>query len=671
MVRTKKTRIMPGDLYDMKNVIGAQISPDGRHIAFTLQRIDRKKEKKYSSIWIVPTKGGRPLQFTRGDHTDRSPRWSPDGTEIAFLSDRTDEKQFQLFIIPFHGGEAFPVSELKGTIASFEWAPSGSEFVLCFRKKDEEEIERESDPKKKELGVVYRRFDRAFFKLDGEGFLPKERYQVHILSRRTGKTRQLTEGGIFDNVQPSWSPDGSKVVYISNRRPDPDLEPYFKDLFIHDLKMNKEKRLELPEGEKFDVRFSPDGKWLAYTGKVGSGRWWRLKRLYIVPSGGGVAPTCLTCSSDVELGNITLNDIEGHPVTSGLVWSPDSSFIYFQTSECGRTKLAYVDIYEEGSSIHYLVDEECVVGEFSFDDSGDRFSFHRMDMTDPGSIWTGELGGEDLKKLTKFNSLIGSIASTMGIEEHWVDTPDGKKVHGWIIRPPSFDERKKYPSILEIHGGPRTQYGYTFMHEFYYLASEGYVVHFCNPRGGQGYGEDHAGSIWKRWGTHDYNDVMTWTDHIEKLAYVDPKRMGVTGGSYGGYMTNLIIGRTDRFRAAATQRSVSNFISMWGSSDFNWMFQDEFSEKPPWEDLKKYWDQSPMKDMGGARTPTLVIHSENDLRCAMEQDEQVYIALKKLGVPTELLRFPDSPHGLSRMGRTDRRIVRLEHLKEWFDRFVK
>jgi dipeptidyl aminopeptidase/acylaminoacyl peptidase len=208
------------------------------------------------------------------------------------------------------------------------------------------------------------------------------------------------------------------------------------------------------------------------------------------------------------------------------------------------------------------------------------------------------------------------------------------------------------------------------MHEFFYLASEGYVVHFCNPRGSQGYGEEHAGSIWKIWGTHDYNDVMTWTDHVSKLPYIDEKRMGVTGGSYGGYMTNLIIGKTDRFKAAVTQRSVSNFISMWGSSDFNWMFQDEFSEKPPWEDLDRMWKQSPMKYIGNAKTPTLVIHSENDLRCDTEQAEQVYVALKKLGVPTELLRFPDSPHGLSRMGRTDRRIIRLEHIKGWFDRYL-
>jgi len=669
MARTKKTKITPEDLYDMKNVVGARISPDGGHVAFSLQRVDRKKEKKYSNIWIVPTRGGKPGQFTYGDQNDASPRWSPDGSEIAFLSNRLDKKQFQLFVIPFKGGEAHPVTDLKGTFASFQWAPDGKSFAACFRKKDTDEIERETDPRKKELGVVFRKFDRTFFKLDGEGFLPRERFHVHIIDKKTGKTEQITESDVFDNIQPKWSPDGSSLLYISNRRPEPDLEPYMKDIFIYDTGSKKERKLDLPDGEKFDACFSPDGSKIAYTGKEGMGRWWRLKRLYIVPVESG-APTCLTCDKDVELGNVTLNDVEGHPATSELVWAPDSSFIYFQTTEGGRTKLAYVDIEEEGSPIHYLVDEECVVGDFTFDASGDRFAFHRMDLYDPGNIYAGELGGDDLNRLTKLNSLISRAASRMEIEEVRVDTEDGRKVYGWIMKPPNFDERKNYPSILEIHGGPRTQYGFTFMHEFFYLASEGYVVHFCNPRGGQGYGEDHAGSIWKKWGTQDFDDVMAWTDNIEKLPYIDTKRMGVTGGSYGGYLTNLLIGKTRRFGAAVTQRSVSNFISMWGSSDFNWFFQDEFSERPPWEDLEGYWSQSPMSFIGNARTPTLVIHSENDMRCDMEQGEQVYVALKRLGVPTELLRFPDSPHGLSRMGRTDRRIVRLQHIKDWFERFI-
>jgi dipeptidyl aminopeptidase/acylaminoacyl peptidase len=209
------------------------------------------------------------------------------------------------------------------------------------------------------------------------------------------------------------------------------------------------------------------------------------------------------------------------------------------------------------------------------------------------------------------------------------------------------------------------------MHEFFYLAANGYVVYFCNPRGGSGYGEEHSKSICNNWGTVDYEDLMAWTDFIERKSYIDKKRMGVTGGSYGGYMTNWIIGHTDRFKAAVTQRSVSNLISMWGSSDFNWFFQVEFGGKPPWEDLDNYWRQSPMKYIGNVKTPTLVIHSENDLRCALEQGEQIYVALKILGVDTEMVRFPEEPHGLSRGGRTDRRVERLKHILRWFDRYLK
>ncbi len=227
-----------------------------------------------------------------------------------------------------------------------------------------------------------------------------------------------------------------------------------------------------------------------------------------------------------------------------------------------------------------------------------------------------------------------------------------------------------YPSILEIHGGPRVQYGNLFMHEFYYLAAQGYVVYFCNPRGGQGYGEVHSKAITNNWGTVDYADLMVWADLVQQKPYVDPDRMGVTGGSYGGYMTNWIIGHTDRFRAAVTQRSVSNMISMYGSSDFNWTFQAEFGDQPVWENMENSWRQSPLKYIGNVKTPTLVIHSENDMRCEMEQDEQVFVALKKLGVDTEMVRFPGEPHGLSRGGRTDRRVARLEGILGWFGRYL-
>jgi dipeptidyl aminopeptidase/acylaminoacyl peptidase len=209
------------------------------------------------------------------------------------------------------------------------------------------------------------------------------------------------------------------------------------------------------------------------------------------------------------------------------------------------------------------------------------------------------------------------------------------------------------------------------MHEFHYLAAAGYVVAFCNPRGGQGYGEEHSRAIWNDWGGPDYADLMAWADLVAALPYVDEERMGLAGGSYGGYLTAWTIGHTDRFRAAVAQRVVSNLVSMWGTSDFNWVFQRPFGDRAPWDNLENLWRQSPIAHIGAARTPTLVVHSEQDMRCDPEQGLQLYVALKRLGVETELVLFPEESHGLSRGGRTDRRVVRLERIREWLDRYLK
>jgi dipeptidyl aminopeptidase/acylaminoacyl peptidase len=312
-----------------------------------------------------------------------------------------------------------------------------------------------------------------------------------------------------------------------------------------------------------------------------------------------------------------------------------------------------------------------VVGAFSFDKAQRRMAYFYGKLDDPAQVYVRDLSSGKDKQLTRHNQALLNSLDLGQIEELWFKGPDGNDLQGWILKPPAFDPSKKYPSILEIHGGPLTQYGKFFMHEFYYLASKGFVVYFSNPRGGRGYGEQHAKAIWGGWGDADYADLMTWADYMEKQPYIDPQRMGVTGGSYGGYMTVWIIGHTQRFKAAATQRCVSNFVSMWGSSDMNWVFQQTMSNKQPFADLQKFWDHSPIKYIGNAKTPTLVLHNENDLRCPIEQGEQVFVALKSLGVESEMVRFPDEFHGLSRAGRTDRRIARLNHIAGWFEKHLK
>ena len=237
--------------------------------------------------------------------------------------------------------------------------------------------------------------------------------------------------------------------------------------------------------------------------------------------------------------------------------------------------------------------------------------------------------------------------------------------------PPNFNPDKTYPSILEIHGGPWTQYGKFFMHEFNYFASNGYVIFFTNPRGGRGYGEAHSKAIWGDWGTPAFDDLMAFANYMARKPYIDSKRMGVTGGSYGGYMTLWVVGHTNRFKSAVAQRSVSNMISMWGSSDFNWTFQFPANSGSPQEDMQKLWDMSPIKYLGDCKTPTLIVHSEHDHRCPIEQGEQAFVALKRAGADTEFVRFPEEPHGLSRVGRTDRRIVRLNHILHWMDKYLK
>jgi dipeptidyl aminopeptidase/acylaminoacyl peptidase len=671
MAFRKKRHITAEDLYRIQLISSCSISPDGRHVVFCLQGVDRNSEKKYSNLWIVPTDGGRARQFTHGDQIDSQPKWSFDGNEIAFTSNRGDEKQSQIYIIPFSGGEARQLTKGKGTIGDFEWSPDSKQLAFSLRKKDREDVELEKDEKKKKLGVVSRHITRVFFKEDEVGFLPKERWHIWEITAKTGRTKQLTEGEVYDEQGPCWSPDGREIAFCSNRSQDPDFDPDAIDLFVMGVEDRNLRKIETPPGPKASPRYSPDGKWLAYYGREGKGQWWKQTCLWVVPADGSGRAENLTEEFDFNVSSWTINDMGGSPPMMPPTWSNDGKTLYFQVAHHGNTVLKSISFHGDERAPQTVIGDKGVVGSFNFNTDQGKLAYFRADMADPGQVWIRNTATGQSRMLTQVNKNLLGTLDLGEVGEVWFKGGSNNDLHGWILKPPGFNEKRMYPSILQIHGGPLVQYGNFFMHEFYYLAAHGYVVYFCNPRGSQGYGEEHAKAIANNWGTADYEDLMTWVDFVEKKPYIDREKMGVTGGSYGGYMTNWIIGHTNRFKAAVTQRCVSNLISMWGSSDFNWAFQEVFGDEAPWENFENYWRQSPMKYIGNAKTPTLVIHSEQDLRCATEQGEQVFVALKKLGVPTEMVRFPDEPHGLSRAGRTDRRIIRLEHILRWFDRYLK
>lgn len=666
----KKKKVMTAEhLYELQTVNGCEIAPDGRFVAFTITRVDREKEKKYANLWLVPTDGGKPKQFTYGDHTDSQPRWSPDGQEIAFLSNRGGLKRAQIHIIPVHGGEARPLTDIKGTIGSFEWSPDGKQFLCAVQKIDAEVLEREENEKKKELGIVERHIERVHYKYDGTGFLPKERWHIWTVNARTGKAKQVTDGTLHDEFDPCWSPDGKEIAFTSNRHEDSDFHPEANGLYVLDLKSGEMRQLPTPEGERLgQPRFAPDGRSLAYYGREGRGDWWKNTHLWLVPVDGNQMARDITADQDWDIGNESINDTGGC-VTMPPTWSVDSQRLYCQVSQHGRVTLHSVAV--TGQDWQTVLGDVDMVGAFSLDAAQAKLAYFHGSMGDLGQIWVRDLGNGRSRKLTDFNEKLLDGLDLGEMEEVWFKGPAGNDLQGWILKPPGFDPAQKYPSILEIHGGPLAQYGRAFMHEFYFLAANGYVVYFSNPRGGRGYGEAHARAIWNDHGGADYDDVMAWADYMKGQPYIDQSRMGVTGGSYGGFMVNWIIGHSQQFKAAVTQRSISNRLSSYGSSDINWRREFSFDNEPPWENLENYWRQSPLKHIGNAKTPTLVIHSEQDMRCPIEQGEQIFVALKRLGVDTEMVRYPDTSHGLSRIGRTDRRVSRLKHILRWFDKYLK
>ena len=646
-------------LFPSTPVSDPQISPDGTRVLFTYSMVDMEGNKYDSHVWLMPLGEKAPRQFTSSSASENTPRWSPRGREVLFLSNRLAEgekpdekkkKKPQVWIMHTDGGEARQLTSVEEGAQRPSWSPNGRRILFSSRVFKGEKATDESDVK------IIRRMKYRF---DGQGFFEGKWMHLFTVPAKGGRVKQLTDGE-FDVEAAAWSPDGKRIAFVSYMDEDMDVTR-FKNIYTIPAGGGEPKLLWKGEGPINVLGWSPDGRHLAFTGRVIEDPdlvFYKNTVLFVFPLDGG-GPKCLTEGFD--------RTILG---AQELPWSPDSKHIYFKMPDLGATQIYRASV---DGGVEPVTGGKTTVGDFSIDDSGGVVSFTASDELTPSELWIKDEGG--IRRVTEMNKGLLRKLRLSEPEEFWFTASDGVEVQGWIVKPQGFQEGMKYPTLIEIHGGPRSSYGYNLgaaEHEFQVLADHGYVVVYTNPRASVGYGEEFSAVVSGHWGERDYQDVMEAVDHVVgAYSYVDGEKLGVLGGSYGGYMTNWVVGHTDRFRAAVTMRSISNWYSMHGTSDIAWMEHDISWGRDPWDNLEQIMEKSPITYVKNIKTPLLIIHSEQDYRCPMEQDEQLFIALKKLGRTTEFVRFPDEPHGLSRAGQPKHRLERLQHIVRWFDRHLK
>jgi dipeptidyl aminopeptidase/acylaminoacyl peptidase len=659
--------LTPEDIFNIKLINDARISPDGSRIVYVETVLDKEKDEYKSSLYMVPSGGEKSRRFTASEAKDSMPRWSPDGSKIAFLSNRSGSNQ--IWAIDVAGGEANQITDLPEPVSAFSWSPDGTSIAFVSKADAEKMKEAKEEEKKDEKKSDVVRISDLRFRADGTpGFLDNKPVHIWTTSIDGGEPKQITAGE-FDDSSPSWSPDGSTIVFASNRTDQKHLK-----------KASEIWRVPATGGDPSPVLtgnsslfsgpvWSPDGRYIAVEGHnnsvaghaIGADLW------IVEPNGSGLKK--ITEGLDRHIGDTSAVDTaSGADVP--VVWSGDSTSILFQVSDHGNVHVMRASI--DGGDVEQVIGGKRRIMSFSVSDDGKTIGFSAGTSTNPCDVYSCAADGSGEKRLTSVNEEFFNTVDVSVPEEIEVESlsDDHAKIHGWIMKPIGFQEGQKYPLVLEIHGGPHAMYGNAYFHEFQLLAAQGYAVVFGNPRGSQGYGSEFSSCTKGEWGFSDMPDVMALVDHAIGLGYVDPERLGVTGGSYGGFMTSWIVGHTDRFKAAVTQRPVTNLYSFYGTSDIGSTFGDYETGGTPWADTEQFLRMSPITYVDKVVTPLLFIHSEQDYRCPIEQSEQMFVALKMLGRETELVRFPNESHGLSRMGKPAHRIERLNAILGWFENYL-
>ncbi len=650
----EKRRIDTDDLFQIKLVNDPDVSPDGSKVVFTVTELDREENRYRTALWQADLAGGESRRITSGQYRDGQPRWSPDGRYIAFTSDRDPDERGkgQVWLLETRGGEAQRLTSLDSAVESYSWAPD-SHSIVAVSKVRERPANPDSD---------VRHITTIRYKFDGEGFLDDSYRQLFVVDVASGDARQITSGP-FEHTGPAWSPTGFEIAFAANLN---DAWELASTRDIHVIRPDSLSVRTVTDGTGAwtTPSWSDDGTQLAFYGTRNLTSDSPRTEVFVVPAGGG-SPQSVTETFDRSFNDGCIADLVSYPGRPPLWSSANEVSVVF--SDRGSVRLARLRVDDE--QVTPLTREGRRVGAVARI-AGGSFVYAGNDAVSPGELFVGDADGANERQLTQVNQDWLASVEIATPEPFTVASADGCEVHGWVMKPVGFTEGTKYPMLLQIHGGPFGMYGETFMHEFQLLAARGYVIVYTNPRGSTGYGDDWAHGLHLNWGINDMPDQMAAVDWAIEQGFVDENRLGVLGGSYGGFMTNWLIGHTDRFKAACTMRTLSNLYSAYGTDDIMFRGTENLFGADPWEDSSVYWKLSPISYVERMQTPLLIIHSEEDYRCPVGQAEELFTALKVRGQDVELVRFPNESHGLSRTGQPKHRIERLNFITGWFDRHL-
>jgi len=638
------------DLFRLKDVDDPRLSPDGRAVAFTVTSLDADKDRANADVWLAPLGGGDAVRLTTGDRSETNPRFSPDGKWIAFLATRPEKKDgeetSQVFLLPRAGGEATRLTEFPGGVSDFAWSPDSQKLVLVVGDADSDPPATGADGEKKQKPIVTRRLQ---FKRDTVGYLKESRSHLRVFDVEKRTSFALTAGA-FDDESPAWSPDGTRVAFVSNRTlPDADRSQDTNLFLVRAAPGEVPRRLTTWPGEDRQPSFSPDGKSIVYVqGSDPKDLWYGASVVAVVPADGG-APRPLTSSLD-------RNVLQPR-------FTPDGRSVLFLLEDGGNQHLARVPI--EGGSVERVVGGERETSAFDVAKDG-AIVVLESSPGQPAEVSAVE--GAGLRRLSHVNDEVLKGIRLGEVQRLRVKSRDGTPVDGFLVLPPDYKVGTKEPTILRIHGGPASQYSTGFEMEWQVLAGRGYAVVAANPRGSTGYGTSFSRALWAEWGNPDFEDVMAALDQAIAQGVADPDRLGVGGWSYGGILTNYVITKSDRFKAAISGASISNYLAGYGTDHYQYEYEVELGL--PWKDRERWLKLStPFFDVEKINAPTLFVCGEKDMNVPLLNTEQMYQAVRRVGkVDTELVIYPGEWHGLK---RPSFRKDRYERYLAWYDHYLK